>query len=369
MNTLWLSTIGLILAATTALAPPVAAQECTIRHLGGANRFVDTVDSTSELQSVFTSKWSEIERMLGESGWTGDPKDLAAVVAKGNVTEKSYPKGTRFEWMLLRKGGKPSLLRDQCWGGTKPFEGYAFDVESKGRRSHFVVPKACGNLALVGSEASPASPPPKAAQAPVTAPPAPPAPPPPAPEPPPPPAPAPPPPPQTAAPPPVPPPPAEHPHTTFELFGGYFVPDDLDDDWVYGVRFGRRGVGNWGWQVGGSWYQNESAFSDSGNIDADLVNVDFSAAYYPGDGNFSIFFGPGFLNADIDNRFTGAEHSDDTFSLHLGVGYEADINPHFYVKPDVRVRWYELSGLRDPGSNDDEFTYEGTIALGWRFGK
>ncbi len=363
--------IGFFAAAALTISVPAAAQECGIRRVGGANRFVDSVDTEAELQSVFKDKWSEIEKVLGEVGWSGDPKDLAAAIASGAATEKSLPKGTHFEWMFLRKGGQPGVLRDDCWGGDHPLPSFAFDVDSKGRRSHFAVPKACGNLALLGSEALPQQP--RSETAPVTAPP--PAPPPP-PKPPPPASPPPKPPPPPAPAPPPPPPPVTKtevmvtsppPRWNFELFGGYYLPDDLDEDWSYGLRFGRRGLGNWGWQIGVSKYENESEHSANRDLDVDIVHVDFSAAYYPGQsGKFSIYGGPGFASADIDDVFTGEDHSDDVFSLHAGLGYEIDFNPRFYLKPDVRVRWFELSGL--PGSNDDEFTYEPSLAFGWRFG-
>ena len=251
--------IGFFAAAALTISVPAAAQECGIRRVGGANRFVDSVDTEAELQSVFKEKWSEIEKVLGEAGWSGDPKDLAAAIANGAATEKSFPKGTHFEWMLLRRDGKPGLLRDDCWGGDQPLPGYAVDVDSKGRRSHFAIPKGCGNLALMSSEAlpqPPAPPPPRAATPPTSPPPAPPPAPPPPPRPaPPPPAPAPPPPPKAAAPPPpVIPSIMESPRWNFELFAGYFFPEELDEDLTYGLRFGRRGIGNWGWQIGASWF-------------------------------------------------------------------------------------------------------------------
>jgi hypothetical protein len=361
-----------IAAVAMSVAVPVAAQECGIRRLGGAHRFVPTVDTVAELQSVFTSKWGEIERALGEAGWTGDPKDLAAAVAKGSVTEKSYPTGTRLEWMLLRKDGEVGLLRNDCWGGAEPFAGYAIDVESKGRRSHFVVPKACGNLALLGSEALPPPPAPAPPPRPAPPPPAPAPPPPPRPAPPPP-APVPPPPPRAPEPPPA--PPAEPAYVerarwNFELFAGYFFPEELDEDLTYGLRFGRRGVGNWGWQIAGSWFDVADSQGFSGRkVDADIVHVDFSAAYYPGeDGRFSIFFGPGWASGNVDIPGSTEDLSDDVFSAHVGLGYEADITDSFYIKPDARLRWYELEGFGEDGGKDNQITYEAAIAIGWRFG-
>jgi hypothetical protein len=367
-----------ILAVAAMLASPSLAQDCKIRRFGGPNRFADRVGSVAELQSMFTSKWSEIERLVVESGWTGDPKDLAAAVKKG-ASEKSYPTGTRLEWMLVRRNGTPGLARNECWGGAQAFAGWAIDVESKGRRSHFVVPKACGNLSYLGSEAVAAAPAPaeaptrQAAQPPAPAPPPPPAaappapPPPPRPAPPPPAAPAPPP----AAQPPAAPPAAERPHWMFELFAGYFFPEELDEDLTYGLRFGRRGLNHWGWMVAGSWFDVADSQGFSGfDVDADIIHVDFQAQYYPrADGNFAIFFGPGWASGNVDVPGSTEDISDDVFSAHVGLGYEIDVTDSFYVKPDARLRWYELEGFGADGGKDNQITYEAAIAIGWRLGR
>jgi hypothetical protein len=154
----------------------------------------------------------------------------------------------------------------------------------------------------------------------------------------------------------------------FELFAGYFFPEELDEDLTYGLRFGRRGVGSWGWQVGASWFDVADSQGFSGeDVDADLVHLDFSLAYYPGDGGFSLFFGPGFASGNIDVPGTTEELSDDVFSAHVGLGYEFG-SRGFYVKPDARLRWYELEGFGADGGKDSQITYEAAIALGWRFG-
>ena len=370
--------LSLVVLAIATLVSPAAAQECGIRRLGGPNRFVDTVDSEAELQSVFKDKWSEIKSLLSQA-WPGDPDDLAAAIARGDATEASFPPGTRFEWMIRREQGKPSLLRGECWGGSSPFPGYAFSVESRGRRFNFAVPKACGNLSLLSSEALSS----ETQTAPTTRT----QPPPPAPAPPPRPAqpPAPPPPPRQA-PPPAPVPPAaelEEPeeevqpvaddtaHWNFELFAGYFFPEELDEDLTYGLRFGRRYAGSWGWQIGASWFDVADSQGFSGaDVDADVIHVDLAIAYYPmEDSGFHLFFGPGFASGNVDVPGTREEISDDVFSAHAGLGYEIDVARNFYVKPDARIRWYELEGFGEDGGRDNQITYEAAIAIGWRFGR
>ena len=155
----------------------------------------------------------------------------------------------------------------------------------------------------------------------------------------------------------------------FELFAGYFFPEELDEDLTYGLRFGHRGAGNWGWEVAGSWFDvADSAGLGDFDVDADLLHVDFSLNYHPGGGQFYFFGGPGWVTADIndvgDNDF---EASDDAFTLHVGLGYEANVNDSFYIPFDARARWYELEGFGPDGGKDNQITYEASVGIGFRF--
>jgi hypothetical protein len=164
--------------------------------------------------------------------------------------------------------------------------------------------------------------------------------------------------------------PAQAANWDFELFAGYYLPEELDEDLTYGLRFGQRGDGNWGWQVGASWFDVADSQGFSGKkVDADVFHVDLSFAYYPGDGNFSVFFGPGFASGNVDVPGVTTDFSDDVFSAHAGLAYEFAAGESFYVKPDFRARWYELEGFGPDGGKQNQITYEASIALGWRFGR
>ena len=45
--------------------------------------------------------------MLAEAGWDGDPGELFLAVVEGRFVETTYPPGTDFQWIALRKKGKP----------------------------------------------------------------------------------------------------------------------------------------------------------------------------------------------------------------------------------------------------------------------
>ncbi len=152
-----------------------------------------------------------------------------------------------------------------------------------------------------------------------------------------------------------------------QLFAGYFFPEELDEDLTYGLRFGHRGGGNWGWEVAGSWFDVADSQGFSGaDIDADLVHVDFSLNYYPGGGEFYFFGGPGWVTGNVDLPST-SDLSDDAFTLHAGLGWEANVNDNFFIPIDARARWYELEGLGPDGGKDSQLTYEASVGLGFRF--
>jgi hypothetical protein len=155
----------------------------------------------------------------------------------------------------------------------------------------------------------------------------------------------------------------------FEVFAGYFFPEELDEDLTYGLRFGSKGDNNWGWEVAGSWFDVADSQGFSGQkVDADIVHVDFSAVYYPGGNDFGILFGLGWASGNVDVPGTTTDLSDDTFTVNGGIAYDINFTDSFYLRPDLRFRWYELEGFGPDGGKDSQLTYEAALALGWRFG-
>ncbi|HEY7696972.1 MAG TPA: hypothetical protein VIE88_01085, partial [Vicinamibacteria bacterium] len=64
-------------------------------------------------------------------------------------SEAQYPVGHTFEWMAVRRRGVAQSSGPVRWAGTAPFEAFEIRVDSNDRAHRFLIPKACGNLALV----------------------------------------------------------------------------------------------------------------------------------------------------------------------------------------------------------------------------
>ncbi|HXV65003.1 MAG TPA: hypothetical protein VEK15_30190 [Vicinamibacteria bacterium] len=129
----------------------VSAQEYVdIRRLGTSNAISRPGPSTGEeLQQVFRTNRADYEKVLADARWPGDPNDLFNAVESGSFSEASYPVGHTFEWMAVRKNGVAQPTRPIRWAGTAPFEAFEIRFESRGQEHRFLIPKACGNLALV----------------------------------------------------------------------------------------------------------------------------------------------------------------------------------------------------------------------------
>lgn len=156
----------------------------------------------------------------------------------------------------------------------------------------------------------------------------------------------------------------------FELVAGYFLPEELDEDLTYGVSFGNKVSDNFGWGIRAMWFDVADSQGYGGNqIDADLSHYDFSFNWYPTGTGFLAYGGIGWVTGKIqDIPGTGnQEFSDDAFTFHLGLGYEAMVSERFYIKPDFRARFYELEGFGPDGGKQSQINYEASVALGWRF--
>ncbi len=154
--------VGLVLACTgavmvaamtgaAAVNPWEGQVELTeVRALGGPNAVhPKPLVSTADLQAFFVAERATLTRVLEIAGWTGHPGDLFAAVAAGAVEERPLPVGVRLPWMASMRGGtRIHVLRNVVWQGREPFAGFVIRFVSAGYRWAFVVPKACGNLAL-----------------------------------------------------------------------------------------------------------------------------------------------------------------------------------------------------------------------------
>ena len=146
-----------------------AQRETEIRVLGGPNRFSGPMHSVADLRAMVNTNRTQFANVLAIAGLDNISSQVLDTLTTGNIIETSIAPDTHMEWMALKRSGTPGLLRNVRWVGQQPFEAYQITVEAAGYNYTFVVPKVCGNLALVSRTAAPvvrAEPPPPAPEPP-----------------------------------------------------------------------------------------------------------------------------------------------------------------------------------------------------------
>src|SRR5262245_24583200 len=167
----------LVFAAATQGVASAQTRETAVRTLGGPNRFSGPMHSADDLKAMINANRTPVTSALGQAG-LGDMSDrFLDTVNSGYISDTTVSPGTHFDWMALKRAGRPGVLRNVRWTGRDAFDAFQFSVEYNGYNYTFIVPKICGNFALLSRTAVVAAAPPPA--------PAPPPPPEPAPEPPP----------------------------------------------------------------------------------------------------------------------------------------------------------------------------------------
>jgi hypothetical protein len=151
---------------------------------------------------------------------------------------------------------------------------------------------------------------------------------------------------------------------SFEIYGGYYNPglSELNDDYTLGVRFEGRPIPQFGWAVGGGYFDlkahhpNELIGGQIGDSNAYFGDADF--IWYPAGSNFGLFgsLGFGHVNMSIHGQ---ADKTDDNFTFGGGVHYVWNFGDSFLLKPQLRWRKWD-------GKLYDKTDEEWTLSFGWR---
>jgi len=152
------------LVATAAAQGVASAQtrETAIRTLGGPNRFSGPMHTVDDLRTMIASNRTQISSVLSQAGLGDLSTPFMNVVATGYVSDTTVAPGTHMDWMALKRAGRGSVLHNVRWTGAQAFDAFQFSVEYAGYSYTFVVPKICGNFALLSRAPVPvaAAPPP-----------------------------------------------------------------------------------------------------------------------------------------------------------------------------------------------------------------
>lgn len=142
------TSFGLVLALSS---PVVSAQEYKkLTRLGTSEAVCSAgVQTLAELQAFFAENPNVVRKILADSGWSGSADDLMAAVAAGEVTETTYPVGSKFAWMGAKVKGDYVAKPYREWAGSQSFPAFQIDVSTDCQVYQVAVPKECCNISLV----------------------------------------------------------------------------------------------------------------------------------------------------------------------------------------------------------------------------
>jgi len=108
---------------------------------------------TSEVMKILVDKYSgDIKYGFDVAGYGDVFLPFLDQIKTATFQESELPIGQKFMWMLFRSRGKVKLVEDLEWAGNKPLPVFTFKVKKNFKHYTFIIPKPCGNVALIKVE-------------------------------------------------------------------------------------------------------------------------------------------------------------------------------------------------------------------------
>ena len=139
-------TLILVVALLVLFSSVTFARTQNLRRVGVVPLMKGGVTGPDDLRALI-EKYSDQIQVGFEKVGAGDLyPDFMEQVKSAAIKEDVIPKGQHMEWMLFRKG---RAVKDLKWAGNEPLPVHMFIIQKECKDYHFIVPKPCGNIALV----------------------------------------------------------------------------------------------------------------------------------------------------------------------------------------------------------------------------
>lgn len=142
-------TLILIVAMLVLFSSTTFAKAHELKRVGIAPLMKCGVKGPADLKALIVKYEKQIEKGFTAAG-SADlyPYFMEQVKdATIKIKEDVIPKGQQMAWMLFRDG---KVVKDVIWAGKQPLEVNMLTIRKGDKDYHFIVPKPCGNIALVG---------------------------------------------------------------------------------------------------------------------------------------------------------------------------------------------------------------------------
>jgi hypothetical protein len=129
-----------------------AAAASTWKHLGSNPFYRPSLKSQADLRSLVRDRGRDLKTGFAAAGYPELYPAFMEQFPTATIDSVTIAPGDTFTWIVFkRKGsGRVAVLKDTTWTGTVAFDAYRFTIDQDGKRHEFVVPYACGNVALRG---------------------------------------------------------------------------------------------------------------------------------------------------------------------------------------------------------------------------
>lgn len=142
-------TLILIVALLVLFSSTTFAKSHQLKKVGIAPLMKCGVSAPDDFNALLVKYEKEIEKGFTAAGSASLYPDFMEQVKNASIKIKQdvIPKGQQMQWMLFRAG---KVVKDVEWAGKKPLEVHMLTIQKDCKDYHFIVPKPCGNIALVG---------------------------------------------------------------------------------------------------------------------------------------------------------------------------------------------------------------------------
>ena len=108
---------------------------------------------TAEVMKILVDKYAgDIKYGFDVAGYGDVYLPFLDQIKTASFKDAELPIGQKFMWMLFRSRGKVKVAEDLEWAGENPLPVFVFKVQKDFKHYTFIIPKPCGNVALVGVE-------------------------------------------------------------------------------------------------------------------------------------------------------------------------------------------------------------------------
>ena len=122
----------------------------TLKKLGDHPFYTPPLTSVADLQTMVQKRGANIEEGFKKAGSMDAYAAFKEQFATAKIEAVKVNPGDKVQWMLFRKYGKGAVdvAKDVTWGGKAAYEAFRFTAQKDGKTYEFIVPLACGNIAL-----------------------------------------------------------------------------------------------------------------------------------------------------------------------------------------------------------------------------